>query len=342
MDQARNNEIKNLKNSSGQNQEQLQERQYQISQELFKLETDPARLAAEKAIEDAQAQIVIYQEAQVAAAEKLQSDFDTINATIQTQLADQKNILDTLMQQDAQLALEEISAQAVVDQIMALDDSSGHTLEMWEEIVAKMEEGEPLSEAYAVAMEAAQDAALSNKNSWASILDTMNKIPKSLYTKHVYDEIHNITNYITNYVTTVSTAASSGGKSDGGTADSTGSSATTKNVPKGASKGPMWLASGGMTPRYFGRGGFNMLPIGTDTIPAMLSPGEFVVSKFAVDNFGADKLKAINSGNTDLGSVYNYNLSVNVKSDANPNEIAQTVIEQIRQVDNQRIRSNRL
>jgi len=342
MDQSRNNEIKNLKNDSGQSQEQLQERQYQISQELFKLETDPARLAAELAIEAAQAQIVVYQEAQVAAAEKLQSDFDTINATIQTQLADQKTILDTLMQQDAQLALEEISAQAVVDQIMALDDSSGHTLEMWEEIVAKMEEGEPLSEAYAVAMEAAADSALSNKNSWASTLDTMNKIPKSLYTKHVYDEIHNITNYITNYVTTVSTGSSAGGKSDGGTAGSTGSSATTKNVPKGASKGPMWLASGGMVPRYFARGGFNMLPIGTDTIPAMLSPGEFVVSKFAVDNFGADKLKSINSGNTDLGSVYNYNLSVNVKSDANPNDIAQTIIEQIRQVDNQRIRSNRL
>jgi hypothetical protein len=342
MDQSRNNEIKNLKNDSGQSQEQLQERQYQISQELFKLETDPARLAAELAIEAAQAQIVVYQEAQVAAAEKLQSDFDTINSTIQTQLADQKTILDTLMQQDAQLALEEVSAQAVVDQIMLLDDSSGHTLEMWEEIVGKMEDGKPLSEAYAVAMEAAADSALSNKNSWASTLDTMNKIPKSLYTKHVYDEIHNITNYITNYVTTVSTGSSAGGKSDGGTAGSTGSSATTKNVPKGASKGPMWLASGGMVPRYFARGGLNMLPIGTDTIPAMLSPGEFVVSKFAVDNFGADKLKSINSGNTDLGSVYNYNLSVNVKSDANPNEIAQTVIEQIRQVDNQRIRSNRL
>jgi hypothetical protein len=247
------------------------------------------------------------------------------------------------MQQDAQLALEEVSAQAVVDQIMALDDSSGHTLSEWEEIVGKMEEGKPLSEAYAVAMEAAADSALSNKNSWASTLDTMNKIPKSLYTKHVYDEIHNITNYITNYVTTVSTGSSSGGKSDGGTSDSTGSSATTTKVPNGAAKwSPLAMASGGMTPRYFGRGGFNMLPIGTDTIPAMLSPGEFVVSKFAVDNFGADKLKAINSGNTDLGSVYNYNLSVNVKSDANPNEIAQTVIEQIRQVDNQRIRSNRL
>ena len=343
MDQARNNEINNLKNDSGQSQEQLQERQYQISQELFKLETDPARLAAELAIEAAQAQIVVYQEAQVAAAEKLQSDFDTINSTIQTQLADQKTILDTLMQQDAQLALEEISAQAVVDQIMALDDSSGHTLEMWEEIVAKMEEGEPLSEAYAVAMEAAADSALSNKNSWASVLDTMNKIPKSLYTKHVYDEIHNITNYITNYVTTVAVAGKSGGKSDGGTADSNTGSANTTKTPVGGGKwAPFAMASGGMVPRYFAQGGFNMMPIGTDTIPAMLSPGEFVVSKFAVDNFGVDKLKSINSGNTDLGSVYNYNLSVNVKSDANPNEIAQTVIEQIRQVDNQRIRSNRL
>jgi hypothetical protein len=341
MDQSRNNEIKNLKNDSGQSQEQLQERQYQISQELFKLETDPARLAAEKAIEEAQAQIVVYQEAQVAAAEKLQSDFDTINATIQTQLADQKTILDTLMQQDAQLALEEISAQAVVDQIMALDDSSGHTLEMWEEIVAKMEEGEPLSEAYAVAMEAAADSALSNKNSWASVLDTMNKIPKSLYTKHVYDEIHNITNYITNYVTTVAVAAKTGGKSDGGTADSnTGSANTSKTA--GGKWAPYAMASGGMVPRYFAQGGFNMIPIGTDTIPAMLSPGEFVVSKFAVDNFGVDKLRSINTGNTDLGSVYNYNLSVNVKSDANPNDIAQTIIEQIRQVDNQRIRSNRL
>ena len=342
MDQARNNEIKNLKNSSGQNQEQLQERQYQISQELFALETDPRRVAAEKAIEDAQAKITAYQDQQVAAAKTLQDAFDLEVKTINDALTAEKAILDNLQKQDAQLALEEISAQAVVDQIVDLDTSSGHTLEEWKDIVAKMEAGQPLAEEYALAMEAAADKALENKNSWASILETMNKIPKSLYTKHVYDEIHNITNYVTTYVTTVSTGSSSGGKSTGGTSNSTSGSATTTKVPNGASKGPLWLSSGGMTPRYFGRGGFNMLPIGTDTIPAMLSPGEFVVSKFAVDNFGADKLKAINSGNTDLGSVYNYNLSVNVKSDANPNDIAQTIIEQIRQVDNQRIRSNRL
>lgn len=38
-------------------------------------------------------------------------------------------------------------------------------------------------------------------------------------------------------------------------------------------------------------------PQGTDTVPAMLSQGEFVVRKKAVDKFGADNLAAINSGN---------------------------------------------
>lgn len=344
MDQARNNEIKNLTNSSGQDQAQLQERQYQISQELFALETDPARVAAEKAIEDAQASIAKYQQDQIDEAAALQTAFDKLNGTIVTELAAQKDIVDNLTAQDAQLALEEISAQAVVDQIVAMDDSSGHTLSEWEDIVAKMDEGDPLSEAYAVAMEAAADSALSNKNSWASILDTMNKIPKSLYTKHVYDEIHNITNYVTNYVTTVSTGSSgsSGSLGSSGSTASPDEIAALDKALQGKEGRDSNYSSGGMIPRYFAQGGFNMLPIGTDTIPAMLSPGEFVVSKFAVDNFGADKLKAINSGNTDLGSVYNYNLSVNVKSDANPNDIAQTIIEQIRQVDNQRIRSNRL
>jgi hypothetical protein len=343
MDQARNNEINNLTNSGGQNQAQLQERQYQISQELFALETDPARVAAELAIETAQAAITKYQKDQVDAAAVLQTAYDLKVKTINDALTAEKGILDDLQKQDAELALEEVSAQAVLDQIVSIDDSSGHTLDEWKDIVDKLIEAEPLADAFAISSQAAADTSEASKNSWASILTTINKIPKSIYTKHTYDEIHNITNYITNYVTTVATGASSGGKSTGGTSDSTDGSATTKKTAVSAGKwSPLAMASGGMTPRYFGRGGFNMLPIGTDTIPAMLSPGEFVVSKFAVDNFGADKLKAINSGNTDLGSVYNYNLSVNVKSDANPNDIAQTIIEQIRQVDNQRIRSNRL
>jgi hypothetical protein len=101
----------------------------------------------------------------------------------------------------------------------------------------------------------------------------------------------------------------------------------------------MALAGGGMVkPKYFANGNFAR---GTDTIPAMLTPGEYVVRKNAVDNFGVNNLNKINDGAYDGGAVYNYSLSVNVKSDANPNDIARTVISQIKQIDSQRIRNQR-
>jgi hypothetical protein len=103
------------------------------------------------------------------------------------------------------------------------------------------------------------------------------------------------------------------------------------------------LSTGGIVPKYFAAGGFAM---GTDTIPAMLTPGEFVIKKYAVDDFGVNNLKAINNGsyseNSDSNSVYNYNLSINVKSDSDPNQIAQTVMAQIKQIDAQRLRGNRI
>jgi TP901 family phage tail tape measure protein len=101
-------------------------------------------------------------------------------------------------------------------------------------------------------------------------------------------------------------------------------------------------AKGGLiAPMKFAMGGFAK---GTDTVPAMLSPGEFVMSKYAVDSYGVDKMKAINSGSYayDGQKVYNYNLNVNVKSDANPEDIARVVMTQIRQVDSQRIRTQRV
>jgi hypothetical protein len=52
-------------------------------------------------------------------------------------------------------------------------------------------------------------------------------------------------------------------------------------------------------------------------------------------------MKAINSGSYEGEKVYNYNLNVNVKSDANPEDIARVVMTQIRQVDSQRIRTQR-
>jgi len=96
---------------------------------------------------------------------------------------------------------------------------------------------------------------------------------------------------------------------------------------------PVYKYSGGM---------IGMRPGGSDTVPAMLTPGEFVMSRYAVNTHGTDKMKAINSGASVGDSVYNYNLSVNVKSDANPNEIAKTIMAQIKQIDSQRMRGTRI
>jgi hypothetical protein len=96
---------------------------------------------------------------------------------------------------------------------------------------------------------------------------------------------------------------------------------------------------GGLIP-YKAMGGL-FKSVNTDTIPAMLTPGEYVVRRSAVENFGVDNLEKINNGTYDSSSVYNYNLSVNVKSDADANQIARTVMNQIKSIDSQRVRGNR-
>ena len=97
-----------------------------------------------------------------------------------------------------------------------------------------------------------------------------------------------------------------------------------------------WKALGGLIKR-FSMGGFAK---GTDTVPAMLTPGEFIMSKYAVDAYGLDTMRKINNGELSGGSVYNntYTLTVNAKTDANPDEIAQAVMATIKRVDDRRIR----
>ena len=99
-----------------------------------------------------------------------------------------------------------------------------------------------------------------------------------------------------------------------------------------------FFANGGMVmPKGYADGGGIF---GTDTVPAMLTPGEFVVKKSAVDAIGIDKLNSINSGTASSESVYNYSINVNVSSAANADDIARTVMTQIRQTESQRVRSN--
>jgi hypothetical protein len=96
---------------------------------------------------------------------------------------------------------------------------------------------------------------------------------------------------------------------------------------------------GGMVPKYFASGGFSK---GTDTIPAMLTPGEFVIKKSAVDSYGVKNLSKINNGMSPDSSVYNYSLSVNVSgNNLNADDIASTVMQKIKYIDGQRVRGQR-
>jgi hypothetical protein len=103
--------------------------------------------------------------------------------------------------------------------------------------------------------------------------------------------------------------------------------------------GPIMRSMGGMIPSYFAAGGYAS---GTDTIPAMLTPGEFVMTKYAVDNFGAERLGSINEGTYNGESVYNYNLSVNVSgANLNADDVARSVMTQIKQINSQQLRGNK-
>jgi hypothetical protein len=126
------------------------------------------------------------------------------------------------------------------------------------------------------------------------------------------------------------------------------------------------------SPEYFKDGGF--VARGTDTVPAMLSPGEYVIKSQRVKELGTNLFDNINSGSlssvqsmsspsfssgsssvsvnqssvpsrqaaaSSSNSVYNYSLSVNVASQSDPNTIAQTVMAQLQRVDSQRVRNGR-
>ncbi len=124
-----------------------------------------------------------------------------------------------------------------------------------------------------------------------------------------------------------------------GSASSLQPTVTIGGAPAGYRRSVAGLAMGGMVPKYFAAGGFSR---GTDTIPAMLTPGEFVVRKNAVDKFGVNNLNKINSGMSPANSVYNYSVNIDVAgTDASSEDIARAVIGQIKYIDSQRIRGQR-
>jgi plasmid maintenance system killer protein len=100
-----------------------------------------------------------------------------------------------------------------------------------------------------------------------------------------------------------------------------------------------YLSAGGMVPKYFAAGGLSR---GTDIVPAMLTPGEFVINKNAASEIGINNLNRLNNGESVGGSVYNYSVGINVtNADANANDIARAVMGQIKYIDSQRIRGQK-
>jgi hypothetical protein len=130
------------------------------------------------------------------------------------------------------------------------------------------------------------------------------------------------------------------------------------------------MNTGGMVPKYMARGG----AVGSDTVPAMLTPGEFVMNRNATKRFGPmlenmnnskypSMIKdltpttytnvnssmvtpIINNVSTSISdnssTMYNYNVGINVnESNASSNDIARAVIGQIKYIDSQRIRGQR-
>ena len=69
----------------------------------------------------------------------------------------------------------------------------------------------------------------------------------------------------------------------------------TETAQEGKTPGASQLMQESILQRGMGFAGGGLTPKGTDVVPAMLTPGEFIMSKGAVDTFGTDFMEAVNS-----------------------------------------------
>ena len=378
LDQSRQNEIDNLRGpESGLTQKEIQERQFEISQKIYDMETDPARLSILEQIRVKQDAIYDLEELREKALIKIREKEDAIYKIQKDQLTPLEDKIEDLTYQNAliQEAIDKLVEETTVldktklewERIKARIDANALASKnlngdlgallastsaidaKWADILAKLAEynGTPQgvldaqaqvdgsAEDYAAfdssvealsaaesAMWAAEDAlnAAYDTGQWAKFAELQRALEEAK--KKVADATEVYDSASEKITGPVVEGETGGGGGPGGRF------------------GFQMMSKGGMVkPNYFAMGGFAK---GTDTVPAMLTPGEFIMSKYAVDSYGLNNMKSLNNGTFSGDSVYNYSVSVNVESDANPDQIAQAVMRQIKQVDSQRIRGNRL
>jgi TP901 family phage tail tape measure protein len=361
LQQARENALGSLVGSkSGLNQDQINARMYENSQKIYAMETDPSRLSIINKIQDNQDAIYNLEELREAKLLDIVKIEDRIYKI-------EKNSIEPLQERIDKLVYTNTLLQGVVDKELAGVKALGNTRDEWDRINARLDY-------YSAAMTAKESsaglggllsAAETLKGTWSDILSKMAEYAKgvpgvvtnaknliipqgassSQQNSYTPTAENNNSNYVTpaqieeNVAVPITKSLAEILKADALAKASAATNINPINSAKLRMMERLGLASGGIVPKYFASGG---LSLGTDTVPAMLTPGEFVMSKYAVDTYGIDNMKSINSGSSLGDSVYNYNLNLNVKSDANPDDIARAVMVQIKSVDAQRIRGARL
>jgi TP901 family phage tail tape measure protein len=206
-----------------------------------------------------------------------------------------------------------------------------------------------------------------SKKEAEGVLKTILDLERTVVTQHIINTV------------TVGSGSSSSNSSSSGTSKSTSGSTGTKTaaaqkivtateaarilavagkLPSRTTGGKMY---GGIISKYMAFGGRAM---GSDTVPAMLTPGEFVMNKAASKAYGP-LLERINESkypgmlggggmtqipvnnistsiNDNSTAVYNYNLGFSINgSNGSAKDIANAVMREIKNVDSQRIRGQR-
>ena len=374
LQQSRENEIKNLRGAeTGLTQKEIEDKQFENAQRLYKMENDPARLKIVEDIRKKQDEIYRLEELREKKLADIQKKQDAI-------LKKQIEQLQPLEDQIADITFANELIQAQIDKYVKGIEVLGKTQLEWDAVKAKIDANALAGKNFDGVLGAllASTAAIDEK--WQSILDKLaqyNSTPQG-----VLDSQAQVDGSAADYAefdasvealsaaeeamwaaedalnaaynsgqwakfaelqraleAAKAKAAAAQESYDAAAANITGSTGgATGGGGGGGSTSMQMLSKGGMVkPNYFAMGGFAK---GTDTVPAMLTPGEFIMSKYAVNAHGINTMKSLNSGQPAGGAVYNntYTLTVNARTDANPNDIAQAVMSTIKQVDDRRIR----
>jgi TP901 family phage tail tape measure protein len=392
---------------TGLSRTQIEEEQYAISQKIYKLENDPARLQFQKNILAAQDAIYKLEQERTAELEKIRVKEDELYKLNTTTI---KPIQDRL----AKLGDENTLAQSRIDKLVGEITVLGQNATAWEGVRAKIAASDLASKSFDTALGGLLASSQAITAEWNTIIGKINAYAKAVpgSVTAIVEDINptvkptdnptgstskptdnptgstpkptdkpvvtptekptaaptkapvvvksgdTLSSIAKKNDTTVSALLAANPKlttdpkyNDGNTIFSgttiklpapTTTAAPTSNYTAASLasklKGiPMdMLNSGGMVTQYFKVGG---IARGADKIPAMLSPGEFIISKPAVENFGVQNLNNINNGTPMGNDVYNYNLSLSVNGTGmDADDVANTVIKRIKQLEGQRVR----